>query len=46
MTVKQRILTIRLMEKLAQMPDSAETLGIEVTGGIQKKPDQQGLTNK
>ena len=30
MSVKERILTIRLMEKALKMPDKAETLGIFV----------------
>ena len=47
MTVKQRILTIRLMEKLEDHPAYAEALGIEAAGGAREQnmeSDPRGLT--
>ncbi len=34
MSVKERILAIRLREKLQSHPDFAKTLGVEVHGGM------------
>lgn len=40
MSVKERILMLRLMEKLHKHPDFAKTLGIEATSVIHD-PDQK-----
>ena len=40
MSVKERILMLRLMEKLQRHPDFAKTLGIEATG-VRHDPDQK-----
>lgn len=40
MSVKERILMIRLMEKLQKHPDFAKTLGIEATS-VMHDPDQK-----
>ena len=40
MSVKERILMLRLMEKLQKHPDFAKTLGIEATSVIHD-PDQK-----
>ena len=47
MRARERILMIRLMEKLEKHPAYAKTLGIEATGVINqnKKTDPKGLTN-
>ena len=48
MTVRQRILMIRLMEKLEKHPAYAKALGIEATGAEQHqniRSDPKGLTN-
>ena len=48
MTVKERILMIRLMEKLEKNPAYATLLGIEVTGAKENQnvgSDPEGLTN-
>ena len=48
MSVKERILTIRLMEKLEIYPIYAKTLGIEATGAVNNQnieSDQKGLTS-
>ena len=34
MSVKERIMAIRLMEKLQSRPDFAKALGVEVHGGM------------
>ena len=34
MSAKERVLTIRLMEKLEKYPAYAKTLGIEATGAV------------
>ena len=47
LTARQRILTIRLMEKLEKHPSFARSLGIEAIGGAKdqnQKPDPRGLT--
>ena len=46
MRVKERILMLRLMEKLQNHPDFAKTLGIEATSVMHdpdQKIDQKGL---
>ena len=46
MRVKERILMLRLMEKLQKHPDFAKTLGIEATSVIHypdQKIDPKGL---
>ena len=40
MSVKERILMLRLMEKLHKHPDFAKTLGIEATS-VMHNPDQK-----
>ena len=48
MRVKERILMIRLMEKLQKYPTYAKTLGIEATGAVNnqnRKNDPKGLTS-
>ena len=48
MSAKERILMIRLMEKLEKHPAYAKALGIEATGVTNhqnKKTDPTGLTN-
>lgn len=47
MTVRERILMIRLMEKLEKHPAYAKALGIEAAGAKEHqniKPDPKGLT--
>lgn len=47
MTVRKRILMIRLMEKLEKHPAYARALGIEATGAIRnqnRESDPKGLT--
>ena len=45
MTVRKRILMIRLMEKLEKHPAYARALGIEATGAMEnQKKDIKGLT--
>ena len=43
MTTKERILMIRLMEKLEKNPAYAKALGIEATGAVNNQ-DRKGLT--
>ena len=46
MSVKERILMLKLMEKLQKYPDFAKTLGIEATSVMHdpdQKIDQKGL---
>lgn len=48
MTVKERILTIRLMEKLKNDPAYAATLGVEAAGAAEVQntgSDPKGLTS-
>ena len=48
MTVRERILMIRLMERMDKHPAYAKTLGIEATGAVNnqnRKTDPKGLTN-
>ena len=48
MTARERILMIRLMEKLEQHPTYAMLLGIEATGVVRNQdiePDPKGLTS-
>jgi hypothetical protein len=48
LTARERILMIRLMEKLEKHPTYAKTLGIEATGAVNnqnKESDLQGLTS-
>ena len=48
MTARERILMIRLMEKLEKHPTYAMLLGIEATGTVNhqnRKNDPKGLTN-
>ncbi|MBQ1170364.1 MAG: hypothetical protein IIX49_05985 [Oscillospiraceae bacterium] len=48
MTARERILIIRLMEKLEKHPAYAKTLGIEATGAVNNQnmeSDLQGLTS-
>ena len=47
MTARERILMLRLMEKLEKYPSYAKTLGIEATGAKNNqniKSDSKGLT--
>ena len=47
MTVRKRILMIRLMEKLEKHPAYSKALGIEATGALanqNRKSDIEGLT--
>ena len=47
MTVRKRILMIRLIEKLEKHPAYARALGIEATGAIRnqnRESDPKGLT--
>ena len=47
MTARERILIIRLMEKLEKHPTYAKTLGIEATGAVNNQnmeSDPKGLT--
>lgn len=39
MTVKQRMLTVRLMEKLQQYPDYMKKLGLSLEEGEDNPPD-------
>ena len=39
MTVKQRMLTVRLMEKLQQYPDYMKKLGLALEEGEDNPPD-------
>lgn len=48
LTARERILIIRLMEKLEKHPAYAKTLGIEATGAVNNQnmeSDLQGLTS-
>ena len=48
MTTRERILMIRLMEKLEQHPTYAKTLGIEATSAVNNQNmelDPKGLTS-
>ena len=48
LTARERILMIRLMEKLEKHPAYAKTLGIEATGAVinqNMESDPQGLTS-
>ena len=48
MRARERILMIRLMEKLEKHPAYAKVLGIEATGACvnqNRKNDQKGLTS-
>ena len=48
LTARERILMIRLMEKLDKHPTYAKTLGIEATSAVNNQnigPDPKGLTN-
>lgn len=48
LTARERILMIRLMEKLEKHPAYAKTLGIEATGAVNNQnmeSDLQGLTS-
>ena len=47
MTARERILMIRLMNKLKQSPVSAKALGVEAAGAVihqNGSPDPKGLT--
>ena len=47
MTARERILMIRLMEKLERHPAAAKALGIEAAGAVQDQnmeSDPRGLT--
>ena len=49
LTARERILMIRLMEKLEKHPTYAKTLGIEATGAKNNqniKSDSKGLTSE
>ena len=48
LTARERILMIRLMEKLEKHPTYAKTLGIEATGAVNNQnmeSDPKGLTS-
>ena len=48
LTARERVLMIRLMEKLKKHPTYAKTLGIEATGAVNNQnmeSDLQGLTS-
>ena len=48
LTARERILMIRLMEKLEKYPTYAKTLGIEATGAVNNQnmeTDPKGLTS-
>ena len=48
LTARERILIIRLMEKLEKHPAYAKTLGIEATGAVNNQnmeSDPKGLTS-
>ena len=48
LTARERILMIRLMEKLEKHPTDAKTLGIEATGAVNNQnmeSDPKGLTS-
>ena len=48
MSARERILMIRLMEKLEKHPTYAKTLGIEATGAVNNQnmeSDPKGLTS-
>ena len=48
LTIRERILMIRLMEKLDKHPTYAKTLGIEATGAVNNQnmeSDPKGLTS-
>ena len=48
LTARERILMIRLMEKLEKYPTYAKTLGIEATGAVNNQNMEsapKGLTN-
>ena len=48
LTARERILMIRLMEKLEKHPTHAILLGIEATGVVRNQdiePDPKGLSN-
>ena len=48
LTARERILMIRLMEKLEKYPTYAKTLGIEATGAVNNQnmeSDPKGLTS-
>jgi len=48
MTVKERILMIRLIDGITKYPAYAKALGIEATGAAnnqKKDPDPRGLTD-
>ena len=47
MSARERILVIRLMEKIEKHPTYAKTLGIEATSAVKnqnRKKDPKGLT--
>ena len=49
LTARERILMLRLMEKLEKYPSYAKTLGIEATGAKNNqniKSDSKGLTSE
>ena len=48
LTARERVLMIRLMEKLKKHPTYAKTLGIEATGAVNNQnmeSDPKGLTS-
>ena len=48
LSTKEKILMIRLMEKIEQHPTYAKTLGLEATGAVNnqnKESDPKGLTS-
>ena len=48
MTVRERILMIRIMDGIAKNPAYAKALGIEATGAVKNQkndPDPRGLTD-
>ena len=48
MSTRERILMIRLMEKIEQHPTYAKTLGLEAPGAVNnqnKESDPKGLTD-
>ena len=48
LTARERVLMIRLMEKLEKHPTYAKTLGIEATGAVNNQnmeSDPKGLTS-
>ena len=48
MSTRERILMIRLLEKIEQHPTYAKTLGLEATGAVNNQnmeSEQKGLTD-